>query len=177
MTLEWLLAPRPVPVQLGTSEYRVPALPAARWLRAMSGPTLLDVVPGLLEAPDRVRVANAMVLGRLTARQCADAAKTTITTVSARKWWEAMRLVGSVDQPRGELYGHLMLAGIDPEQCSIGAWCSALHTLLVRNLDDKGRMKYDASMMLPPDGDFSQVEGWDTGVPAGFSADLPPGTA
>jgi hypothetical protein len=44
-----------------------------------------------------------------------------------------------------------------------------MFAMITRDMDEAQRTRFDASFLMPPDGDVSQVEDWDTGIPAGWS--------
>lgn len=152
---------------------------ADAWLVALSGEDpVRAVVPGLLEPDAMVAVAVAMASGTARYQDVEAAAFEAIATAAGRPWWEALRLVLWAAQPGSDLYGHLLLAGIDPARVTLAGWCSALYALLTRNADEKARNQLDFDLKAPPAGvETDEVDGWDTGIPEGFSAALMPGTA
>lgn len=171
--------PQPQPLSIGPVEAVMPPYGADVWLVALSGgDPVRDVVPGLLAPGDKVPFAMALVSGGIEYGDIEAAAITAMEAAGARPWWEILRLVGWAAQPGGDLYGHLLLAGVDPARTTLAAWCSALYAMLTRNADEKTRNQLDFDLKVPPEGAQPDAAiGWDTGIPDGFSAALMPGTA
>ncbi len=103
-----------------------------------------------------------LLSGDVTGVDLQRAACAVIAAVSGRPWWEAVRLVGAVDSSSGELYGHLLLHGVDPGRVTFAGWCAAVYALVTRNMDEKARNQFDFDLKLPPPGEEQEAEGWDT---------------
>lgn len=169
--------PEPVPVPVGPVTVTVPGLWADRWIEAVSTDMIAGVLPGMLDADDTHALALARVRGHVTGAHVQDAALQAVKDVSGRPWWEAVRLTGWALAKGGETYGHLVLAGVDPTRVTYAAWCSAVLAHIMTGRDEKERTKVEFSLMIPPPGFEEETDDWDTGIPEGFSADLPAGTS
>lgn len=170
--LSLYLEPSPVSVILGNVTYTIPGVRADRWLLALtaSGDDITTaVLPGMLPTEQQSDLMLRMMRGHIDPEDIADAAWAAIKMASGLEWWEAIRLTGAVDQPRGELYGRLLLAGVDPRRLTLAAWCAAVFAHLMTGLDEKERSKVMQSLIMPPAGiPLEDVQGWDTGRPDGF---------
>jgi len=81
-----------------------------------------------------------------------------LTEAAGRPWWEAGRLLSTSVAP--DVLGRLVLAGVDPWQRSVGEWCAATYALCVKGQDEKGRLRFDFSLSVPPPG---YEDEWDDG--------------
>jgi hypothetical protein len=160
---------QPCPVVVGGVTYTVAAVDAGGWLVALTSDLHDSVVPGLLLAEDRLAVVRRLMVGGVESDALWAAARDVIEVVSGHRWWQALYLVGYAEQGHGALYGRLLLAGVRPEGITFAAWCAAMFAMITRDMDEAQRTRFDASFLMPPDGDVSQVEDWDTGIPAGWS--------
>ena len=59
-----------------------------------------------------------------------------------------------------DVLGRLVLANVDPWARSLGEWCAATYALCVKGCDEKGRMRFDFSLSVPPPG---YEDEWDDG--------------
>jgi hypothetical protein len=167
----------PFPVRVGAFDFVMPAYLADRWLVAVSSEVVRGVIPGLLTPDDGSLVVAAMMAGELTIQDLERAALDAIAHASGRQWWEAVRLVGWADQSTGEMYGNLILRGVHPDRVTFAAWCAAMLAFVMTGRELKDRQKIEFDLMIPPPSVADETIEWDSGVPAGFSAELPPGTA
>lgn len=165
------------PVTVGPHTITIRGAYADTWITALCENITTSVIPGMLDRDDVATLAYGLVQGTITEHDIQAAAFEAIRYASGRDWWQAVRLIMSAIQGNAELYGHLVLAGVDPTRITFAAWCSAVFTSLMKNRDTTERAKVEFELMVPPAGIDAEPEGWDTGIPAGFSAELPPGTA
>lgn len=167
----------PFPIRVGTHDFLMPAHLADDWLTALTTHMVNGVVPGLLSPDDASTVVHELMAGRLTYDDLERAAHEAIGHASGRSWWQAVRLTGWADDRTGEMYGNLILRGVDPSRVTFAAWCAAMLALVMRGRDEKERQKIEFDLMIPPPSVVDEVDDWDSGIPAGFSAELPEGTA
>lgn len=124
---------------------------AADWLQLlMSDVRPDDVFPGLLEEDDREFVEQQLHAGLLEYDDVQRLAMDIISTVCARPWWVAMRLIAVAKQSWDALGGDM--AKIDPERRPLAAWLDYLFLLLVRNIDDKKRTMFLLKLEAVPEG-------------------------
>ena len=167
----------PFPIRVGTHDVQMPAHMADRWLTAMATDTVRGVVPGLLAPADAAMVVHSLMSGDLTYQELQRAALDAIACAAGRPWWEAMRLAGWADGKSGETYGNLILHGVHPHGVTLAAWCAAMLAYVMRGRELKDRQKIEFDLMVPPPEAVDEIVDWDSGIPAGFSAELPAGTA
>lgn len=168
MSLAALIRVQPYPVTVGGVQYTVRAMDAARWIIALTGDLHSSVLPGFLRAAERADLVQRSMVGEVPSGAVWDAARDVIEVASGRRWWQAMYLVGYAEHNGGALYGRLLLAGVSPRGMPFAAWCAAMFAMITKDMDETQRAKFDASFMMPPDGDVSQVDDWDTGIPEGW---------
>lgn len=152
MTLRPYVRAEPIPVDVGPLQVTVPAMTAAEWLWLLCGDRLTDIVPGALTVDERSRVAAALVDGTVTAGMLADAARSAVQVASDRPWWSVFRLVAYAQRSHGELFGALLLKGVDPAAVTLPAWCSALVAMVRRTVDEKTFAQFETDLMMPPTG-------------------------
>lgn len=158
-----LVVPCPVTVEVAGRGVVVPAAPAAVWLEAVSSDDpVRSVVPGMLDGEDHASVVLAMLGGRLDDAGLERAFCQVLADVSGRPWWEAMRLIGNASTP--EVWGHLLLNGVDATRVTLAGFCAAVHALVTQHMDEKARNQFDFDLKLPPAGVEAEPEGWDTVV-------------
>lgn len=167
----------PFPIRVGEHHFVMPAWDAGAWLTAVSSDVVRGVVPGLLAPDDAAVVVLDLMLGDLTYDDIQRAALDAIAHASGRPWWEAVRLTGWADSNNGEMYGNLILNGVYPDRVTYAAWCAAMLAFVMRGRELKDRQKIEFDLMIPPPMAADEPVDWDSGIPAGFSAELPPGTA
>lgn len=169
MKLRSLVGPQPCTVDVDGVAYTVRAADAAEWLGALTSDLHVSVVPGLLESADRAALVRLVMTGKVPSDAVWQAAQQAIEEVSGYRWWQALRLAGYAEAERGVLYGRLLLAGVRPDGLSFPAWCAAMFAMITQHMDETARTKFDAAFLMPPDGDVTQVDDWDTGIPEGWS--------
>lgn len=135
----------------------IPALPAGRWIAALTTRGLLGVVPGMVVDTER-RIDDALSTGGLTVDELTMAAKTALEAASGMRWWSAVRLVGASSTRL--LAGRLTLAGVDPGVVSIGRWCAATYAVLADGRDRSDMRKLEREVDAAPPG-VSAAERYD----------------
>lgn len=146
----------PLTVTVSGRTVRVPFHPAAEWALALDK---LDVLAIRLASPeDRDAISELVFTHSGVVDEIRDESLRLLSEATGRKWWEAGRLLSTSAAP--EVLGHLVLAGVDPWQRTVGEWCAAVYALCVKNRDEKERMKFDFTLSLPPAG---YEDEWDDG--------------
>jgi len=157
----------PLSITVAGVRFRIPYRPAGAWAIGLHR---LNVLAALLaDDADRERIGDLVLeypqavddLRRESCRILGESA--------GRKWWEAARLLSASAGP--EVLGRLVLSGVDPWSRSLGEWCAATYALCVKGHDEKGRLKFDFSLGIPP-AEFEDE--WDDGAddPAAIMASL-----
>ena len=147
----------PVTITVSGVRVRIPYRPAAEWARALTHlemlaalladergkETLTDLVLEYPQAVDELRAESLRILGE----------------AGGRAWWEVGRLLAT--SAGTEILGRLVLSGADPWTRSVGEWCAATYALCVKGQDEKGRLRFDFSLSIPPAG---YEDEWDDGI-------------
>jgi hypothetical protein len=156
----------PVPVTVAGVLLPLPYRPAAVWARALDRPESLAAT---LAAPEQRETLADLILERPGAME--DLRRESLRILgeaTGRPWWESARLLNTSVAP--EILGRLVLAGVDAHARSVGEWCAAVYALCVKHADEKGRLRFDFSLSIPPAG---YEDEWDDGDdPAAIMASL-----
>lgn len=149
----WCLKPWPVVFTVVGADLTIPALHAADWLQVLMDPKLTtdDVVPGMLDAVGGEYVEEALHAGALDWIDLQDLSLEIISTVSARPWWVAMRLICLARDNWDAVGGELALK-CNPDQITLGAWLDAAFLLILRAIEDDKRTMFLMKLEMPPPG-------------------------
>lgn len=151
-----LILREPLTVTVAGQQVTLPYQPAAVWAAGLERGRML--IPYLARPAERDALAELV----LSYPQAVDDLKREtlriLTEAGGRKWWEVVSLLKT--SVATEVLGRLVLAGADPWQRSLGEWTSAVYALCVKGLDEKGRLRFDFSLSIPP-ADFTDE--WDDG--------------
>lgn len=144
----------PVVIRVAGTDITLPYRPAADWIRALRKLQTLAVAL----ADDRGRdVLLDLVIEHPLAHHEIEAESLRILGEAAgRNWWGTARLLATSANP--DVLGRLVLAGVDPYGRSVGEWCAATYTACVKGQDEKGRIRFDFSLAIPPVG---YEDAWD----------------
>lgn len=143
----WSLKPWPVELYLAGQIWDFPALPAVDWLAI-----LMEEQPDL----DRILVdlcprgLELLFLDTLEPDVMYRGLLDLIETVSARRWWIALRLIGVVRQNWHVLGPEMITSGVDPEVLSLAAWLDCMTVLVIRAMEPKEVSLFVSRLELPP---------------------------
>ena len=167
MPSEYLpLSRDPVVVTVAGVRFALPYAPAAVWTQALVNPGTL--VARLATQEQREVLADLLMENRGATAELKSESLRTLGEAAGRVWWEAARLANTSVSP--EVLGRLVLAGVDAYARTIGEWCAAVYALCTKNADEKGRLRFDFSLSIPPAG---YEDEWDDGDdPAAITAAL-----
>jgi hypothetical protein len=159
-----VFARAPLTITVAGTTVSVPYRPAAEWAQALDR---LSALAALLADPQEREVLVDLVVDDPQA--VADLRTESLRILgeaTGRKWWEAGRLMATSTST--EVLGRLVLAGVDAHTRSVGEWCAAVYALCVKGQDEKGRLKFDFSLSIPPPGyeDEWDDDGYDVGAAA-----------
>jgi hypothetical protein len=146
----------PVAVTLAGVRFLVPYRPAAMWAPALGHVGSLAAL--LAEPEDRDEMAELLLTHPSARAELERESLRILEEACARNWWEAARLINTA--VNGEVLGRMVLAGVDPWTRSVGEWCAAVYALCVKGQDEKGRIKFDFTLSVPPPG---YEDAWDDG--------------
>lgn len=143
-----LTSREPLTVTVAGTSVRIPHRPAGLWIQHLDR---LNTLAALLADPeDRDRLAGALMQAPAAVAELRAESLRILAAATGRKWYTAGRLLATSTDP--EILGRLVLAGVDPWARSVGEWTAATYALLAKGQDEKGRMKLDFSLALPPPG-------------------------
>lgn len=142
------LARAPLHVVVAGQRILIPYRPAGAWAVAMDHPGWLAAM--LADDDGRERIADLLLEDARAGADVRAESLRILAEASGRKWWEAGRLLATSATP--EVLGRLVLAGADPWTRSLGEWCAAVYALCVKGQDEKGRVKFDFQLSMPPRG-------------------------
>lgn len=154
-------AREPQRVTIAATRVTLPYNPAAAWIGAVCGTTTTaGALLPLLAEGDRGAVIGRLARGTLPADAVASALYEALrTAVPELAWWETYRLLALSAQPSPA--GRMLLAGLDPWQLPVAAWCYALYELMVTGASERDRFRFDAQLKTPPagvDDDFGDMD-------------------
>jgi hypothetical protein len=151
-----LLSRDPIAVRMGGVQVLLPFKPAAVWCQSLD--RLDFLVSTLANEEGRDALTDLIMAGQISRGDLQSEAFRIMEEASGRKWWEAARLLSTSLSPG--ILGRLVLAGVDPWQRSVGEWCAAVYALCTKNADEKGLLRFDFSLSVPPPGFEDE---WDDG--------------
>lgn len=147
------MRPWSVVVTCGGRELEIPALPAVDWLTILMAPEsqLDDLFPGLLSPEDADWVEEQILDGELRLPEFQDLVFKVIETVSARKWWVALRLIDLARRSWDVIGSEMLLRGIDATRISLSAWLDVLLVTVLKNMDPKDVAMFNLRLEAAPD--------------------------
>lgn len=157
----------PMAITVAGSRFWIPYRTAGAWAVALNQLHILAAM--LADDADRERIGDLVLEYPQAVDDLRRESCRILGEASGRKWWEAARLLSTSSGT--EVLGRLILSGVDPWNRSLGEWCAATYALCVKGQDDKGRLKFDFSLGIPP-AEFEDE--WDDGAddPAAIMASL-----
>ena len=159
----------PVAITVAGTRFLIPYRPAAVWAEAL-GHHLGSLAAALADPEDRDEMAELLMENPHARADLERESLRILGEAAGRNWWEAGRLVNT--STGSEVLGRMVLAGVDPWARTVGEWCAAVYALCVKGQDEKGRVKFDFTLSVPPPG---YEDAWDDGGssdPAAFLASL-----
>lgn len=81
-----------------------------------------------------------------------NAARAALGRGSGRDWWWSRNLIKRSLQAWPYINGKLQLSGVRAHDTSLADWLDATYMLLWSGSDDKGRVKLDTELSMPPVG-------------------------
>lgn len=142
------LSRKPLTIVVAGQRVVLPYQPAARWAEELQHVGHLAAF--LADEEGRETIADLIVEHAHAHTDVRAESLRILSEATGRKWWEAGRLLATSVTP--EILGRLVLAGVDAQQRSVGEWCAAVYALCSKGQDEKGRLRFDFSLSLPPSG-------------------------
>jgi hypothetical protein len=132
-----------ITVQLGGREFEIPALPAVDWW-----PVLVSANPrrvlDLLRSSDGADLDAMLLDGKLTSAEIGEAVTDAIEEATGRSLHVSLVLALTADGHWPVIGGHLAQIGFRWDQQSIGAALDAIYAVIIGNLPDDARGKFEA---------------------------------
>lgn len=146
-----------VAVTLPIGGFMVPAVPAATWLEILLAEDFLPeaVFPRLCGPEAVMAVYDGILEGAVDETEISEAVTDILEAVSGRRWWITLRLARVAREHWDTVGGALTLAGIRPDQVSLGAWMDAAYALMIErmaNADPKAAAQFTQTLVAPPPG-------------------------
>lgn len=147
------MRPWPVVVTCCGRDVEIPALPAVDWLVILMSPepNLDDLFPGLLSTEDADWVEERIVAGNLGLVEFQGLIFNIIETVSARKWWVALRLIDVARRSWDVIGSEMLLRGVDAAVVSLSAWLDVLLITVLKNTDPKDVAMFNLRLEAAPE--------------------------
>lgn len=143
-----ILARDPVTVTISGTEVVLPYQPAGAWIKALEHPGWMAAL--LADHEGRDLIADLLIDHPRARTDVREESLRILSEACGRRWWEAARLIATSATP--EVLGRLVLAGVDPWSRSVGEWCAAVYAMCVKGQDEKGRIRFEFSLAVPPRG-------------------------
>lgn len=155
-----LVRPRPVTVTVAGRAVQLRAATAAEWIDALASPAFTETVFARMADPEAMKpVYLSMAVGKTTLMDMQRAAREAVTAAAGLPWWKTARLVGwATYGAPADLWGLLVLRGVDAERMTIAAWCSAVWAIVVENRDAAGKERMRFNLALPPEGEVDMSD-------------------
>lgn len=148
------LQPWPIEdVWIGNRVFRVPAMPASKWLWILLEPdvSLFAIVPGLLEPDAREYVEGLILDGEYGHEDLEELAWEIVSIAAGRPWWTVLYLL--VNAKHGTnletVQGELALHAVDASRMSLSSWLSAVYVIFARSMDQQKRQQFDLALARP----------------------------
>jgi hypothetical protein len=141
-----LLSRDPLTVQVAGRRITVPYRPAAEWVMAVS--RLGSLAGAFLSEQERDDLIDLVMTHPSAGMELEQESLQLLSRATGRKWWESARLMTTSAAP--DVLGRMILAGVDPWSRSVGEWVSAVYALCVKGQDEKGRLRFDFMLSIPP---------------------------
>jgi hypothetical protein len=147
------LQPWAVVVHCAGADVEIPALPATDWLAVlMADPVQFDdIFPGFLSPDDEAWVEEQILHGALDFDEFRETALAILETVSARRWWVTLRLVGVMKGSWDVLGSRLILRGVDASKLSLSAWLDIALITILENMEPKDTQMFTMRLERAPD--------------------------
>jgi hypothetical protein len=111
---------------------------------------LFDIVPGLCGDEFEHKLFESMLSEAFDLRDVKRAALDTISSVTGRPWWFAMRLIKTAMVSWEIVGGELAFRGVDAERLSVSAWLDAVLLICLRALDSTKVTMFMSQLEVPP---------------------------
>lgn len=149
------LRPSPIVITVGGQEIEIPALPAVDWLEVLMSENFGfdDLFIELL--PDGV---SMMLDDWVTPEDMEDLGLAILEEASARHWWIATRLIGTLMEHWDVMGPEATFHNVDPNRLSLAAWLDSMLVLLMQRIQADQQPMFVARLEQPPAGEELPVE-------------------
>jgi hypothetical protein len=132
-----------ITVQLGGREFEIPALPAVDWWPVLASASPRRVLD-LLRSTDGADLDAMLLDGELSSAEIGEAVTDAIEEATGRSLHVSFVLALAADGSWPTIGGHLAQIGFRWDQQSIGAALDAIYAVIIGNLPDDARGKFEA---------------------------------
>ena len=149
------LRPSPIVITVGGREIEIPALPAVEWLEVLMADNFQfdDLFIELL--PDGVDV---MLGDWVPVEDMEDLGLAILEQASARHWWIALRLIGTLMDHWDVMGAEATFHNVDPSRLSLAAWLDSMLVLLMQRIQAEQQAMFVSRLEAPPAGEELPVE-------------------
>jgi len=151
--LTWSLQPWPITITVGPIEAVIEALPASTWVAILlSDPFDSEDIIGLAGVDAQAAVDEALFDETITLEQLDNLVLEVVSTVAARPWYVAYRIVAVAKQvwDTHGLGGRLVTEGVDASRLSLSAWLDAVMFVLAQMVAPKDLAMFYSQLEIPP---------------------------
>lgn len=151
----WSLRPWPVVLNVGGEDFEIPAMPATDWLVYLMQPE--PDLDGLLGdwLPD---VEDLLMDEVIDLEELYDLVLELISTVSARPWYVALRLIQVARGSWDVLHPELIRRRVDPDRHSLAAWLDVLLVAILHAMDPKDTTMFTLKLEAKPQSESTPME-------------------
>lgn len=150
----WSLRTWPVEVTFSGLTFSIPALPAADWLAILMSDQvdLEEILPGLAGVEEADALEEALVQGKASLQDLYRMALETLSLVSGRPWYVAMKIISVAAMSWSALGGEFVIRNVDADRISLAAWLDAAYLIMLRNMKSDDINIFNAKLLVPPPG-------------------------
>lgn len=142
-------------VEVAGQDFVIPAAPARAWLEVFLAPhpNVDMILPGMAGAECRVHLYRSLLKGDFTVEEWKRLLWDIIEVVAGRRWWQALNLINGMKDVGNweQVFGHLMLRGVDVNAVSLAAWLDATYALCTENMDKEDKIKFQIAIDTVPE--------------------------
>lgn len=143
----------PVEFFLAGQEYVIPARPAADWLIALLDDygSFTQVIE-MLDVEEKAQIEQAVIDGKVEDGELEQIFRDAVEAASGRSWWVVINYLNLLQGAWSRFHGRILMAGLNPEEVSLGAYLDAAHFSFIDGKDESGVQRINNFLETPPPG-------------------------
>lgn len=143
--------PTEIDVDFLGATWTLPAMTAADWLKIIWVDELAvdDIFPNLFDA--QRETFEALLLEEITVEDIFETAMAVIEAAAGFRWWFALNLASAVRAAWSRI-GGLVVAQVQADTVSLGAWLVVALNVMQENVDHKKLSEFLTALNTPPAG-------------------------